>query len=191
MIRSFYQGSLSIPVPLKLNFILNPSTPFMWSAPTKLAMQHTNQNFRTIHLFLSTPLDAPKLILARPARRFLLHPHDIGGKTILLLINPFVYFNFKDWVGGLLARPVFKDKMDSAWNVTDPLIDCMHDIFDREVLRNFSGPDGKHFSVSGEEGRYVFSLCVDFFNPLCNKQAGKKMFFGLISLVCLNLPPKL
>ena len=81
--------------------------------------------------------------------------------------------------------------MDSAWNTTDPTINSMHDIFDGEVLHNFSGPDGKHFSVGGEEGRYVFSLCVDFFNPLSNKQAGKKMSVGLISLVCLNLPPEL
>ena len=105
-------------------------------------------------------------------------------------IKPFVYFDFKYWVGGL-ARPGFEDKMDSAWNTTDPAIDHMHDIFDGEVLCNFSGPDGKHFSVSGEEGRYVFSLCVDFFNPLSNKQAGKKISVGLISLVCLNLPPEL
>ena len=34
-----------------------------------------------------------------------------------------------------------------------------------------------------------FSLCVDYFNPLGNKQAGKKKSIGLISLVCLNLPP--
>ena len=106
-------------------------------------------------------------------------------------IKPFVYFDFKDWVGGLLARPGFKDKMDSAWNTTDPAINCMHDIFDGEVLHNFSGPDGKHFSVGGEEDCYVFSLCVDFFNPLSNKQAGKTMSVGLISLVCLNLPLEL
>ena len=127
----------------------------------------------------------------KACKEFLLRPRDIGGETILLPIKPFVYFDFKDWVGGLLARPGFEDKMDSAWNTTDPHVDRMHDIFDGEVLRNFSGPDGKHFSVGGEEGRYVFSLCVDFFNPLSNKQAGKKMSVGLISLVCLNLPPEL
>ena len=81
--------------------------------------------------------------------------------------------------------------MDSAWNTTNPPIDCMHDIFDGEVLHNFSGPDRRHFSVGGKEGHYVFSLCVNFFNPLSNKQAGKKMSVGLISLVCLNLPPGL
>ncbi|KJA19404.1 hypothetical protein HYPSUDRAFT_143849, partial [Hypholoma sublateritium FD-334 SS-4] len=69
----------------------------------------------------------------------------------------------------------------------------MRDIFDGEMLRNFKGPDGEHFSCGGEdgEGRYAFSLCIDFFNPLGNKQAGKKKSVGLISLVCLNLPPDL
>ena len=96
--------------------------------------------------------------------------------------------------GSLLARPGFEDKMDSAWNTSasdNPTAERMHDIFDGEMLRNFNGPDGKHFSVSSEEGHYVFSLCVDFFNPLSNKQAGKKVSVGLISLVCLNLPPEL
>ena len=67
----------------------------------------------------------------------------------------------------------------------------MRDIFDGEVLRNFMGPDGKHFSLGNGEGRYVFSVSVDFFNPLSNKQAGKKVSVGLITLVCLNLPPHL
>ena len=137
------------------------------------------------------PTQCTQTCFSKTCKEFLLHSCDIGGKTILLPIKPFVYFDFKDWVGGLLARPCFKDKMDSAWNVTDPLVDCIHDIFDGEVLRNFRGPDGKHFSVSGKEGHYIFSLYVNFFNPLSNKQAGKKMSVGLISLVCFNLPPKL
>jgi hypothetical protein len=33
--------------------------------------------------------------------------------------------------------------------------------------------------------------CVDFFNPLTNKQAGKKSSIGIISVVCVNLPPSL
>ena len=32
---------------------------------------------------------------------------------------------------------------------------------------------------------------MDYFNPLDNKQAGKKNSIGLISLVCLNLPPEM
>jgi hypothetical protein len=83
--------------------------------------------------------------------------------------------------------------MDSAWDQVSTASgsDELRDIFQGEVLTTFAGPDGKHFGLGGEEGRYVFSLGVDFFNPHGNKQAGKKKSIGLISLVCLNLPPNL
>ena len=67
----------------------------------------------------------------------------------------------------------------------------MKDIFNAEVLHNFKGLDGQHFSTGGKEGWYVFSLCINYFNPLGNKQAGKKKSIGLISMVCLNLPPEM
>ena len=59
------------------------------------------------------------------------------------------------------------------------------------MLQNFKGHDSKHFSHEEDEGRYVFLLRVDFFNPLSNKQSGKKVSVGIISLVCLNLPPSI
>jgi hypothetical protein len=121
----------------------------------------------------------------------LLKPRRTNGHTIHLPIKPFVAFSFKDWLGGLLSRSGFEEKMDDAWAPSTNLTPSkeMKDIFDAEILRNFKGFDGQLFSTSGKEGRYVFSLCVDFFNPLGNKQAGKKKSIGLISLVCLNLPP--
>ena len=124
----------------------------------------------------------------------LVKPRRTDGRTIHLPIKPFVAFSFKDWLGRLLARSGLEEKMDNAWascrdRSTPPKE--MKDIFDGEVLRNFKGLDGQHFSAGSNEGRYVFSLCVDYFNPLGNKQAGKKQSIGLISLVCLNLPPEM
>ena len=122
----------------------------------------------------------------------LLKPRRTNGHTIHLPIKSFIAFSFKDWLGGLLSCSGFEEKMDDAWapstNSLTPSKE-MKDIFDGEILRNFKGFDGQLFSTSGEEGQYVFSLCVDYFNPLGNKQAGKKKSIGLISLVCLNLPP--
>ena len=126
-------------------------------------------------------------------RTQLLCPRRISNTTIFLPIKPFVYFNPTNWLGRLLARHGLEVKMDAAWDRSkvpgvDP--DLMFDIFDGEVLRNFKGPHGRtHFSEGNGEGRYVFSLSLDFFNPLGNKQAGKKISVGIISLVCLNLPP--
>ena len=83
--------------------------------------------------------------------------------------------------------------MDQSWKKAkeSSKTGIMHDIFNGEILQNFKGPDGHHFSLGNGEGRYVFSLSVDFFNPLSNKQAGKKASVGVINLTCLNLPPHL
>jgi Transposase family tnp2 len=121
----------------------------------------------------------------------LVKPRRINGLTIHVPIKSFVAFSFKHWLGGMLARSGFEEKMDKAWvRSLERVIFEMKDIFDAEVLRNFTGLDGRHFSDGGEEGRYVFSLCIDYFNPLGNKQAGKKKSIGLVSMVCLNLPPE-
>ena len=117
-------------------------------------------------------------------------PRCVQGQTVEIPIKPFIAFSFKDWLGGILARSGFEEKMDKVWKDWKKGSE-MKDIFDGEILQNFTGPDGQHFSDGGNEGRYVFSLCVDYFNPLGNKQAGKKKSVGLISIVCLNLPPEL
>ena len=113
---------------------------------------------------------------------------------IYIPIKPFLGFSFKDWLGALLSQSGYKKKIDSFWDSCQPGCDPsleIKDIFDGGILHNFKGPDGLHFSVGHREAQYVFSMCVNFFNPLGNKQAKKEKFIGLISLVCLNLPPEL
>ena len=123
----------------------------------------------------------------------LLRPKHIQGNVVFLPIKTFVYFDLKDWMGSLLSDSDVETKMDAAWTqITEPRRSgTMRDIFHGEMLRDFKGHDRKHFGSEEDEGRYVFSLGVDFFNPLSNKQAGKKVSVGIISLICLNLPPDL
>jgi hypothetical protein len=45
----------------------------------------------------------------------LLHPKRIGNNTISAPIKTFVYFDFKDWLAGLLSHPGFEGRMDNAW----------------------------------------------------------------------------
>jgi hypothetical protein len=124
-------------------------------------------------------------------KELLLRPRLISGHIVSVPIKTFIAFDVKDWIGRLLAQPGLEAKMDAAWTACNSVGDEMRDIFDGGMLRNFKGPGGLHFSHGDGGGRYVFSLSVDFFNPLGNKQAGKKVSVGLISLVCLNLPPEL
>ena len=132
----------------------------------------------------------------RRCSTFLLRPRvtqsNQGSKTIYMPIKPFVCFSPIEWIGRLLSCPGLEADMDRLWsdaqNFCKSNPGLMRDIFDRDLLRNFKGPDGRHFCVGEGEGRYTFSLSVDFFNPLANKQAGKKISVSLITLVCLNLP---
>jgi hypothetical protein len=130
----------------------------------------------------------------RRCKEVIVRPRIVKGVVVEVPIKAFVSFDFKDWVGGVLSRPNLETQMDTSWDATideKSPTDEMHDIFDGELLREFKGPDGKHFRLGGDEGRYVFSLSADFFNPLTNKQGGKKVSVGVISLVCLNIPPSL
>jgi hypothetical protein len=125
-----------------------------------------------------------KEILTRSANR------GNGGRVP---IKPFVSYDFSDWLGRLVSRPENEKNMDRAWDgILEPAPSVMSDIFHGELLRNFQGPgdNPRHFSLSSDqnEGRYVFSVGFDFFNPLTNKQAGKKLSVGAVTLVCLNLP---
>lgn len=127
--------------------------------------------------------------MGRRCKEQLLRPRVVAERTIYMPIKPFVYFNPLTWVGRLLSRPGIEADADKSWDRSKTQAGTMRDIFDGDILRKFKGPDGAHFSMGNGEGRYVFSLSVDFFNPLSNKQAGKKVSVGLITLVCLNLPP--
>jgi hypothetical protein len=120
----------------------------------------------------------------------LLRFERVEGKVISVPVKRFVAFSFKDWLGGMLSRPGLEDVMDKAWGRCKVGGEDreMNDVFDGDMLRSFCGPDGKHFSLGGDEGRYTFSLGLDFFNPLGNKQSGKKKSIGMVSLVCENLP---
>lgn len=62
------------------------------------------------------------------------------------------------------------------------------------MLREFKGVVGLNFVTDKQrpsDGRYVWSLCMDGFNPFHGKEAGKTVSVGAIYMICLNLPPHL
>jgi Transposase family tnp2 len=102
----------------------------------------------------------------------------------------FLYHDMKAWLADMLSRPDIeahadRDVFAKSHNTSLEL----RDIWDGKVLRAFKGPDGKPFIQPGSgEGRYVFSLCMDGFNPFIMKEAGKKVSVGAVYMVLLNLP---
>ena len=124
----------------------------------------------------------------------LTRPRRFGNVDAEVPIKRFVAFSFKDYIAQLTSRSGFEDQMDAAWKDKrdgNESSTAMHDVFDGEFLRDFKDRNGHQFGRQTAEGRYVFSLSVDFFNPFSNKQAGKSVSFGVISIVCLNLPPSM
>ncbi|RDB30843.1 hypothetical protein Hypma_005801 [Hypsizygus marmoreus] len=102
--------------------------------------------------------------------------------------------SMKAWLSRLMSRPGMEHLMDEIWDRVrnhsgqSP----MSDFWDATELQEFRGPDKKFFYDNpNNEGRYIFSLFVDWFNPLGNKQSGKVVSSGVIFMVCLNLPLRL
>jgi hypothetical protein len=61
--------------------------------------------------------------------------------------------------------------------------------FEAQFLCQLSGPQPGSLCVDrGEEGHYVFTLHVDFFNPEGLNIRGASTSCGIISMACLNLP---
>ncbi|KZS90575.1 hypothetical protein SISNIDRAFT_415228, partial [Sistotremastrum niveocremeum HHB9708] len=103
----------------------------------------------------------------------------------------FLYQNLRRWIGRLLCQPGMEDILDRPLVNDDPPVE-MKDVWDGKCFREFLGPDGLPFITGPRmpgEGRLMFGLNIDGFNPFGNKQAGKKKSTGAIYLVCFNLPP--
>lgn len=115
----------------------------------------------------------------------------IGGKAYSKPVRTYLYQDFPTWFGRLICRPGFEALMDKPLtSVHTPQRSVFDDIWDSGVVRDFLGPDGsRFFEYKGPEGRFLFSLAYDHFNPYHNKQAGKKVSVGALFMVCLNLPP--
>ena len=110
-------------------------------------------------------------------------------------LRVYLYRDTKQWLARLLARKGIEDVMDaSVRTASDSRLppDVKSDIWDALFVRNLRMTDGTRF-VDGppEEGRYVFGLAVDGFNPPQSKQAKQTVTVTGIYLYCLNLPPHL
>ncbi|KIJ24110.1 hypothetical protein M422DRAFT_56537 [Sphaerobolus stellatus SS14] len=100
------------------------------------------------------------------------------GRVYTRAIRTFYHQDLSSWLPYLLTRPgmeeVLLDMSKNAFAAHDPSI--LRVIWDSPTIRAFKGPDGEPFFENiGAEIRLLFSLSFDNFNPLGNKQAGKKV----------------
>jgi hypothetical protein len=114
---------------------------------------------------------------------------EIRGTELTIPVHRFVYHDFKEWLGEMLCCPGMEDLLDRDVSPSRDGIMC--DIWDGPELHALLDTDGKTFiRRDGSEGRYLFSFCMDGFNPFQLKQAGKKASVVAMYMVCLNLPPE-
>jgi len=124
--------------------------------------------------------------------------HDLNSpEDYLKPIKPFVYHSFHDFLASLLSRKDLEEAMNRAGDklkdlVEGPLPEFVSDIWEAEFLRSFRGPTPGTFIIDrGSKGCYVFSLNIDFFNIKGMHIRGVFTSCGLISMICLNLPPEI
>lgn len=109
-------------------------------------------------------------------------------------IKTFEYHSFHDYLAGLLSRKDLESLMDQSCKDFEesfqaPRPALTTGIFEADFVRSFEGPTaGELFLNGGDEGRYGFSLNVDFFNIEGMRIRGASTSCGIISMACLNLP---
>jgi hypothetical protein len=124
----------------------------------------------------------------------------------------FLYHDVNDYLAGLLARSDIEKIMDercdtlrdqvkanvndnmeidddpNAMEIDEEGVDIISDIFEAGFLKTFSHRERLFVDRPAGEGRYVFALNVDFFDPETLNIRGASTSCGIISLACLNIP---
>jgi hypothetical protein len=88
------------------------------------------------------------------------------------------------WLEHFLMRPGIEDLLDQSYRRRTQ-DGYMRDIWESPAWCSLPG------SFATTCGNLTFSYYIDWFNPLTNKIAGKKISAGAIMMFCLNLPPEL
>ena len=103
----------------------------------------------------------------------------------------YLHHDLKRWIGRLMRRPGMEDLLDRDPRATGAKSGELRDIWDGEVLREFQGADRRHFleTTIPREGRFVFALNMDGFNPFQNLVGSATNTSTAMYMVCLNLPP--
>lgn len=129
-----------------------------------------------------------------PCQAPLWHQREIGGNRMRWAPRKkHIHQDLKSWLGRLLSRKGIEELLNSHPHgpPEDPN-EPIDDIWRSKVFLNLRDPSGNPFYPGSEqEGRLVFSLSVDGFNPFHMKTAKQTVSSTGVWLVLLNLPPHL
>lgn len=113
-----------------------------------------------------------------------------NGDRWAVPVRTYEHQDLKSWVGKLLSRKGMENLIDASVVATPS--GPVHDIWSSGVFKNLKGPSGEPFVPGPEgEGRIIFSLSVDSFNPFHMKTAKQTVSSTGIWMVLLNLPQHL
>jgi Transposase family tnp2 len=117
--------------------------------------------------------------------------HLVGGQYIWTPCRKYLHQVLKHWLGRLLSRKGIEDIIDE-YPMQATSGSSVDDIWSSPRFKELTDCDGKPF-LQGlpHEGRYVFSLAVDGFNPLQMKEAKQTASSTGIFITLLNFPPHL
>ncbi len=134
-----------------------------------------------------------RAFLSKPCGAKLWRKRTIRGREFTFPIRIFLYQEMKGWLARMLSRKDIEDVMDKmlkrAAGAAKPI---MMDLWDAPVFRELRTEDGNRFvDAPPGEGRLIFGLSLDGFNPFQNKEAKQDVTVTGIYVYCLNLPPHL
>lgn len=110
-----------------------------------------------------------------------------GNRTWRKPARSFSHQPLESWLSRFLNWPGIEDLLESTCPVRQTT--CT-DVWGADLLSEFPGNgEPSFFDSPPDELRLAFLVYHDFYNPLSNKQSGKKRSVGLVLMVCLNLPP--
>ena len=112
------------------------------------------------------------------------------GVSVPVPLRPFPYRPFRDHLASMLSQRGIEQAIHE--HMHQELKHELRDIIGSPSVKNFRDPSGLPFLRDcGSELRLVWALCIDWYNPLMNKVAGKSISVGIIAFICLSLPPHL
>ncbi|KAI0689980.1 hypothetical protein C8T65DRAFT_516795, partial [Cerioporus squamosus] len=108
-------------------------------------------------------------------------------------LSVYLHQDMKHWLARLLARHGLEDIMDDMLKrAASATSSVLSDIWDAPIVCEIRSEDGTRFiDAPIAEGRLIFGMSVDGFNPFQNKQAKQQVSVTAMYLYCLNLPPHL